>query len=142
MISEPVEDSNLLLSDGTRVQGLNVTLSISNTSQPIRGDEIPLERGIGLLSHRTVYARNTIGGWFCLRPPDFAEAWEQIRNGGYSECDIALEIGPVVSNGPDWLWETSNDEVLFIDAARIDFTRKPAAAVSEEPKRSKWFGQK
>jgi hypothetical protein len=122
MISEPVEDSNLVLSDGTRVQGLEVTLSISNTSKPIRGDGTPLEHGIGLLSHHST--QNTIGGWFCLRPSDFAEAWEQIRNGGYSECDIEMEIGPVVGKGPDWLWQTSNNRALFIEAARIDFTKQ------------------
>ena len=110
MISEPVEDSNLVISDGTRVQGQEVTLSISDTSNPIRGDGTPLEHGIGFLLHHSTH--NTIGGWFCLRPSDFAEAWEQMRNGGYSKCDIELEIGPVVSKGPDWLWQTSNDRAL------------------------------
>jgi hypothetical protein len=37
----------------------------------------------------------SIGGWFCIKPYDFNELWNQIRQGGYAECWISLEVGPL-----------------------------------------------
>jgi hypothetical protein len=124
MLSGPVEDSNLVLSNGVRVQDKKLALSLSGANEARRGDGTLLERGIGYLLHYP--SDETFGGWFCLKPPDFAEIWEQIRNGGYSDCDVTLWVGPVTSSkGPDWLWQLSDNtrvNALFIEAADISFT--------------------
>ena len=144
MLTGPVEDSNLVLSNGLRVQGEKLSLSLSGATEVRRGDGTQLEHGIGFLLHHPKHD-GTFGGWFCLKPPDFIEVWEQIRNGGYSDCDVTLWVGPVTSEGPDWLWQLSDNtrtNALFIEAADVSFIRTAAARpeVRPKPTRSRWFG--
>ena len=145
MLSGPVDDSNLVLSNGVRVQGEKLSLSLYGAEEARRGDGTLLEHGIGFL---VPYPKQhyTFGGWFCLKPPDFVEVWEQIRNGGYSDCEVTLWVGPVIHKKQDWLWQLSDNSAranaLFIEAAEIHFTHTTVTATPKDPTttRSGWFG--
>jgi hypothetical protein len=84
-----------------------------------------------------------LSGWFVLNSQSLNDAWEQVRQGGYSECLLMQKIGPVESEvGPGWLWDVKKSPHLAIDTVTLSFSR-PAPTPSEpEEKRGSSFWHK
>ena len=75
--------------------------------------------------------QNYPNGWFYLENSEwFTAVWDQVREGGYSDCRIAVGAGPVESSGvEDWIWNA--DRPLHIDSAELQFNRKTNPVVLE-----------
>jgi hypothetical protein len=71
-----------------------------------------------------------LSGWFVLNVQSLQDAWDQVRQGGYSECTISLHIGPIESAGGEWLWDVAKSPHLVIDTVSISF-RRPARRLGE-----------
>jgi hypothetical protein len=80
-----------------------------------------------------------LSGWFVLHAQSFEDAWNQVRQGGYSECTIMLNIGPIES-AVGWLWDVGQSPHLVIDTIAISFTRPPPTlGETTEKKRSSFW---
>jgi hypothetical protein len=122
-----VVDDHVELSNERKLRDLSVNLSISDDLPPVS-----LERGIGRFSFyadrepvdpwgKRFYA--CVGGWFCLKPESYADLWEQVREGGYSDCPIDIQVAPV-GGGLETLWDVEVHPSLFIMGVSVQFTRK------------------
>ena len=80
------------------------------------------KKTLGALSY--MRDQNYPRGWFYLENSEwFTAVWDQVREGGYSDCRIAVGAGPVESSGvEDWIWNA--DRGLYIDSVGIQFDRK------------------
>jgi hypothetical protein len=123
-----VEGDYVELSNQRRLHDLSVNLSI-NDDPP----SASLERGIGRFSFRDDIAPRDpwakpfyacVGGWFCLKPDSYADVWEQVRDGGYSDCLIDISVAPVGNKGLESLWDVKLHPSLFIVEVSVQFTRK------------------
>jgi hypothetical protein len=65
--------------------------------------------------------RASLSGWFVLNARSLEDAWNQVQQGGYSECTISLHIGSIESR--EWLWDVANSPQLVIDAIEVSFIR-------------------
>jgi hypothetical protein len=66
---------------------------------------------------------NDLHGWFFLKKPDsYTAVWDQIRDGGYSECSITLGVSPVQYRSDDLIWNV--DQPLSIKNVSLQFKRK------------------
>ena len=130
----------LLLSNTEELSNLNVDLMIFGLD-PSQVNKKPLKTGFGLFIYReSVVALEThISGWFCLEPESYAELWNQVREGGYSDCRMELDIEPVGFNGVDWEWDVVGNFGLFITSVSIDFTRKPVSENRTKKKLGRWW---
>jgi hypothetical protein len=130
----------LLLSSNEALSNLNVDLLIFGLD-PSLVNKKPLKAGFGLFIHRKSVGplATHIGGWFCLEPESYAELWNQVREGGYSDCRMQLDVGPVGFNGVEWEWDVVSDFGLFITSVSIDFTRKPVSENGTKKKLSRWL---
>jgi hypothetical protein len=138
-------DHEFVLSNKRNLHDLSVNLSILD-GPPTRGNGEPLERGIGLLSffdrreQRDDIDGNDafVGGWFCLKPDLYADLWEQVREGGYSDCLIDLDVAPVAGKGFGWVWDVEAYRSLFILSASVKFTRKAFEEKAVEEAAPRW----
>jgi hypothetical protein len=64
-----------------------------------------------------------LAGWFVLNPQSLQDVWDQVRQGGYSDCNISVDIGPVESPKVGWLWDVRKTPRLVIDTVSITFKR-------------------
>ena len=80
-----------------------------------------------------------LSGWFVLNVQSLEDAWNQVWQGGYSECMIALNIGPVEHPQEDeWLWDVAKSPYLVIDAVTVSFERPAPTLGKPEQKKSFW----
>jgi hypothetical protein len=133
-------DHRLLLSSKEELSNLNVDLLIFGLD-PSQVNKEPLKAGFGLFNYReSVAALAThIGGWFCLEPESYAELWNQVREGGYSDCRMELVVEPVEFIGVEWEWDVVGNFGLFITSVSIDFTRKSVFENRTKKKLGLWL---
>jgi hypothetical protein len=76
-----------------------------------------------------------------LKPHDFSEVWEQVRQGGYVDCIIEITIRPVEFLGEDtgWEWDVIHNQGIYITDASVRFVRTSARKKVEPTKRRRWF---
>jgi hypothetical protein len=70
------------------------------------------------------YHDGFVYGWFYLKKPDsFTAVWDQVRNGGYSECTITLGVEGRIDyhSDHDLIWNT--DQPLSIESVSLCFKR-------------------
>ena len=129
----------MLLSSNDELCNLNVDLSIFDLD-PATVNEKPLKAGFGLFVYREAVAGLAahIGGWFCLERDSHAELWDQVRQGGYSDCWMNLDVEPVEFNGHEWEWDVAKNLGLFITSVSIDFTRKAVSESRTKEKPGRW----
>jgi hypothetical protein len=134
------EPGHLLLSNNEELSNLDIDLQIFDLD-PGQVNGKPLETGFGRFIYRKpVGALGThIDGWFCLEPESFSELWNQVREGGYSDCRMGLDVEPVAFNGVEWEWDVIGNFGLFITSASIDFTRKTDFENRSKEKFGRWF---
>jgi hypothetical protein len=121
---KPEWDTEVELSNGRRLHDLMVNL-------PIYDREPWTEQGIGVLNFLDDVAPNfdrgfqaCIGGGVCLTHEYYVELWEQLRQGGYSDCRFTIQVAPLSVKGMGWLWDVSaKRKQLFILGASVCFTR-------------------
>jgi hypothetical protein len=120
----------ILLSSNEELSDLNIDLLIFDLD-PSRISKEPLEKGFGLFIYREpAHALATqIDGWCCLEPESYAELWNQVREGGYTDCRMELAVEPVELNDDEWEWDVIGNFALFITSVSINFTRKPVSPV-------------
>ena len=91
--------SDLRLSNEMRLEELPVEILIFETSQ--MQDELgKLPEGVlGVFSFFDASPEMDafLSGWFVLNVQSLEDAWNQVGQGGYSECRIGLSVGPVES---------------------------------------------
>jgi hypothetical protein len=79
-------------------------------------------------------------GWFVLNAQSLEDVWNQVMQGGYSECTIMIRVGPIEHSTMDWLWDITKTPRLIIDSVSISFKRLcPAVREAEEKKISSWW---
>lgn len=75
-----------------------------------------------------------LSGWFVLNAQSFDDAWNQVQQGGYSECTINLDIGPIETPKPiesdEWLWDVANSPRLIIETVSVAFIRLALQLIS------------
>ena len=115
-------NANLRLSTGEHIKDITISLEFDDR-EPSNADGNPVDGPIGRLLYRD---GANIGGWVSLRREDFSEIWEQVRQGGYAECFIDVDIKPVKFLGEaGWEWDVRNNQGIYITEASIKFVRKP-----------------
>ena len=137
--------SDLRLSNKMRLEELPVSLLIFETSR-MQDELAKLPQGV-LGSFRFYDASPEmdafLSAWFVLNVQSLEDAWNQVLQGGYSECRIRLSVGPVESApGPDdWLWDVAKSPYLVIDTVEVSFERPaPTPTLAKpEPKKSSWW---
>jgi hypothetical protein len=79
---------------------------------------------LGWLSYAADY--NFGNGCFYLQKEWFTAVWDQVRDGGYSDCRIGVNAEPVELRGsrPVVIWNSK--DILFIDSLELQFHRKTA----------------
>ena len=129
----------ILLSTNDELSSLNIDLQIFDLD-PAQMTKKPLAAGFGVFVYREPLPRlaTHIGGWFCLGRESYAELWGQVREGGYSDCQMTLDLEPVEFNGAEWIWDVARNLALFITCVSIEFTRKPVYESSTKEKLGRW----
>ena len=123
-------------SNGTNLRDHSIHLSFLE-GDPTAANDTPLERGIGQLFFLT--SEVFVHGWYYSPSDIYSDIWDQVLNGGYTDCTIELHVGPISYNGEDPVWDIS--QPLFIDDATVHFTRKSSAPYDEpQSKRKGLFG--
>ena len=132
----PGPGPGLRLTSGEQIQDVNIYLDFDNR-EPTNTDGTPLHNAIGYLHHDV----GTVGGWISLKPNDFSEVWEQVRQGGYVDCLIEITIRPVEFLGEDtgWEWDVIHNQGIYITDASVQFVRTSARKKVEPTKRRRWF---
>jgi hypothetical protein len=123
------------LSDGTNLIDHSVELYFGE-GEPTAANDKPLEKGIGkLFCTREAF----IHGWYFSPTNIHSDIWDQVLNGGYTDCMIELAVEPInYDSGDDPVWDIS--QPLFIDSAIVYFTRKSSAPDEEtQSKRQRLF---
>jgi hypothetical protein len=64
-----------------------------------------------------------VSGWLCLNAHSHSDVWHQVLLGGYTDCRITLEVGPVESKEGVWHWDVENNAHLSITTVSIEFKR-------------------
>jgi hypothetical protein len=136
--SLPDAGPDLRLTSGEQIRDVNIYLDFE-TREPTNVDGTPLLNAIGCLHHDV----GVVGGWISLKSNDFSEVWEQVRQGGYSDCFIEITVRPIEFLGEDtgWEWDVVNHQVIYITAAILQFERTAAKKKLEHAKQKRgWFG--
>lgn len=123
-------DREFMLSNNRKLHELNINLSIL-VDAPTDAKEGPLERGIGLFSFHDerpplldIDGNDAfVAGWFSVQPEHFAELWDQVSRGGYSDCVINLNVSSVGSSGFGSVWDVTAHQSLYIMSFSVQFTR-------------------
>ena len=130
--------SNLRLTSGERIQDVTVHLEF-DSGEPTDATNAPLYNAIGCLQHDVGW----LSGWVSLKSRDFSEVWEQVRQGGYTDCLIDISVQPVEFLGEDtgWEWDVVNHQVIYITDAAVQFVRTTVRKKLEQNKKKRsWFG--
>jgi hypothetical protein len=129
----------ILLSSNDELSSLNIDLQIVDLD-PAQMTTKPLTTGFGVFVYRDALRglATHIGGWFCLDRESYAELWDQVREGGYSDCRMTLNLEPAKFDGAEWIWDVGRNLALFITWVSIEFTRKPVSESSTKEKLGWW----
>jgi hypothetical protein len=128
----------LRLSNGKLFQDIRIYLEVDDRP-PSNADGSPLTDAIGRLHFQEEI--NAATGWISLRPQDLSDVWEQVRQGGYSECLITIYVQPVKHRHPGWEWDVVANQGIYITNASIEFVRIPPKEGTEPPKQKQgWLG--
>jgi hypothetical protein len=145
-----ITKNDLVLSDGTPATTLSVQLSILETSRMQEELSKLPDNVIGRLNYSPYQPARAdipsieafVHGWVCLNAHLHNDVWHQVLTGGYRECAIRLNVGPIEFISPDgWRWDVENNQYLLIDTVSVDFTRRaslPKMPAGPPPKRSFW----
>src|SRR5262245_6922684 len=107
--------------------------------EPTNVDGTPLYNAIGCLQHDV----GVVSVWVSSKSDDFAEVWEQVRQGGYSDCfiEIAVRLVEFLGNDIGWQWDVTNYQTIQVTAIMVQFVRTPARKKLEQVKQRRgWFG--
>lgn len=129
---------DLHLTSGEQMKDVDICLDFE-TRDPTNVDGTPLHNAIGCLQHDV----GLVSGWISLKSNDFAEVWEQVRQGRYSDCIIEITVRPLEFLGADtgWQWDVINHQVIQVTAMIVQFVRTPPKKKLERVKRKRgWFG--
>jgi hypothetical protein len=122
---------NLKLSNEMRLEELAVEISIFETTR-MHDELAKLPQGaLGSLHFLDAdpLMDASLWGWFVLNDQSFQDAWDQVRQGGYTECTISLNIGPIETAGILlWQWDVAKNPHLVIDTVSVSFRRPGAEA--------------
>jgi hypothetical protein len=131
--------SDLRLSNKMRLEELAVSLLIFETTR-MQDRRAKLPKGvIGEFSFHDASPEMDafLSGWFVLNIQSLEDAWNQVRQGGYSECTIGLEVGPIESPAGGWLWDVAKNPHLVIDAVTVSFERPAPTPTLAKPEQKK-----
>jgi hypothetical protein len=65
-----------------------------------------------------------LSGWLSAKPNYFADLWEQISRGQYSDCTVQLGVAPLELVGLEWNWDIKKNKGLSIKTYSIVFNRR------------------
>jgi hypothetical protein len=123
------QGSELALSDGTTLEQLSVELPLFETARMQESLAKLTQGAIGTFRYLPDDA--VISGWLCLNAQSHSDVWHQVLLGGYTDCRMTLEVGPVENKDGGWHWDVENNAQLSITTVSIEFKRelpKPGAA--------------
>jgi hypothetical protein len=137
--------SDLRLSNDMRLEELPVEITIFETAR-MKDQLAKLPQGAlgsfhfheAIRPHADIPGLDPfLSGWFVLNANSLEDAWNQVQHGGYTECTLTVEVGPIESPGIGWLWDVAKSPHLVIETVSVDFTR-PAPKLDQpvEKKRS------
>jgi hypothetical protein len=75
-------------------------------------------------------------GWFFMNPTAYAELWEQVRGGGYSNCIFSLGVGPVKGEEGEEIWKNNPLSIL---SASISFARRRRGSIGQQSPLKRWL---
>jgi hypothetical protein len=132
--------SDLRLSNEMRLEELPVEILIFETLQ--MQDELG-KLPEGVLGEFSFFDASPemdafLSGWFVLNVQSLEDAWNQVGQGGYSECRIGLKVGPVERPARGWLWDVAKSPHLVIDTVTVSFERPAPTLGPNEEKKSFW----
>jgi hypothetical protein len=112
-------------------------LSIFDEKYKKRDNRLPHDEQIGAMTHR-----GFVDGWLYVKSKIFAAAWDQVSIGGYVDAKISLLVDPVHLEEGNFIWEVDSNELIFIESAGFQFTRRPVAAADKPATRKGWFSRR
>jgi hypothetical protein len=118
--------SKLALSDGGILEQLSVELPVFETTRmQDRLAKLP-QGAIGTFGYyRDAPGEGAIiSGWLCLNAQSHSDVWHQVLLGGYTDCRITVEVGPVESKDDGVWWDVENSAQLSITTVSIEFKRE------------------
>lgn len=120
------QGSKLALSDGTILEELSVELPLFETARmQDRLAKLP-QGAIGTFEYyRDSTDQTIISGWLCLNAQSHSDVWHQVLLGGYTDCRVTVEVGPVETKEDGvWHWDVENSAQLSITTVSIEFKRE------------------
>jgi hypothetical protein len=120
------QGSKLVLSDGTILEQLSVELPLFETAR-MQDRLAKLSQGaIGTFEYyRDSPDQAIISGWLCLNAQSHSDVWHQVLLGGYTDCRVTVEVGPVETKEDGvWHWDVENSAQLSITTVSIEFKRE------------------
>jgi hypothetical protein len=126
------DDTDLELSNKAELAVFTVELLIMAGDRPLDADAHD-KRGIGELRFQEAMPAGDdppgvdsfLHGFLYLKPDSYAALWDQVRDGGYVDCTITINVGPVQYKRPAFFWDVSKP--LVISSVALTFTRRPVA---------------
>ena len=115
----PDAKCDLLLSNGAKLTDFKITLSFlrGEIGADMRLKSRLLKDAIGGVWFNEEY--ESVYGWFYLKSNNYTALWDQVRDGGYVDCVISLQV----DSGKDD--ETWDGKALSIGTVSVTFARKP-----------------
>jgi hypothetical protein len=119
------QGSELALSNGTVLEQLLVELPLFEISR-MQDSLAKLPHGaIGEFSYSADSPGDAfISGWVGLNAQSHSDVWHQVLLGGYTDCRITLEVGPVEDQEVVWHWDVKANPHLSITTVSIEFKRE------------------
>ena len=124
--------SELELSNGLRLENLRAQMQIFETSRmqhqlsTLPKDILGAFKFYGAQDADAEFPAEDafLAGWFVLHSQSLQAAWDQVRQGGYTDCDIRITVGPVEDTlEAGCLWNVEKTPQLTIDSVSISFAR-------------------
>jgi hypothetical protein len=80
----------------------------------------------------------SISCWVGLDPQSCEDIWQQVRAGGFSECAIDVQVGPVESPYGGWVWNVEENSQLIVETFSVRFNRPVQKPSKPEPPKRFW----
>lgn len=139
--------SDLRLNNGLKLEALRAHLSIFETAQMQEQLAKMPEGALGAFSFRKGSEADIdspaidpfLGGWIVLNAQSLQDTWDQVLHGGYTDCEIQINVGPLEASGGGWRWDVKGTPALDIDSVSVSFSREARPEIrAEAPARSFW----